>query len=96
MFESLHPLYDRIVIKKQIAPEKKTASGLLLPEAETVLLRATVVRVGEGRRKEDGSLIPLRVKAGDVVIVGKYAVMNSDNEYAVIKEDDVLGIEGNE
>ena len=44
---------------------------------------------------EDGTVIPLEVKAGDRVLFGKYSgteIKLEDQEYLILKEDEILGI----
>ncbi|HEX15828.1 MAG TPA: co-chaperone GroES, partial [Deltaproteobacteria bacterium] len=58
-------------------------------------MEGKVVAVGKGRVKEDGTVIPLEVKAGDRVIFSKYAgteIKIDGKEYLIMREDDILGI----
>jgi len=51
--------------------------------------------VGNGRVNEDGKKISLDVKAGDKILFGKYSgseVKIDEEEYLIMKEDDVLAI----
>src|SRR5215212_6130780 len=69
---TLRPLADRVVAKA-VAREEMTKSGIMLPDtAKEKPMRATVVAVGEGRRAEDGTRIPLDVQAGDQILFAKY------------------------
>jgi chaperonin GroES len=50
---------------------------------------------GEGARKDSGELIPMAVKANDVVLFGKWSgteVTVEGEELLIMKESDVLGI----
>jgi len=54
-----------------------------------------VVAVGPGRRDDKGELIPMEVKAGDLVLFGKYAgqtIKVDGEELLVMREDDVMGV----
>ena len=54
-----------------------------------------MIAVGDGRRDEKGNKIPLEVKKGDIILFGKYAgseIKIIDDEYLIIREDDILGI----
>jgi chaperonin GroES len=54
-----------------------------------------VIAVGPGARTEDGKLIPLDVKAGDVVLFGKWSgteVKIEGEELLIMKESDIMGI----
>jgi chaperonin GroES len=89
------PLYDRILVER-VESEEKTKGGIILPDtAKEKPQQGKVIAVGQGRRLEDGKLIPLEVKAGDTILFGKYAgseIKIEGNEYLIMKEDDVLGL----
>jgi chaperonin GroES len=54
-----------------------------------------VIAVGQGKRNDDGKLIPLDVKAGDRILFGKYSgsdIKIDGQEYMIMREDEVLGI----
>jgi chaperonin GroES len=60
-------------------------------------MTAEVIAVGSGRTLKDGKKVPLEVKVGDKVLVGKYSgseVKLDGTEYLILKEDEVLGIVG--
>ena len=80
----LQPLEDRIVVRSN-EPEEKTVSGLVIPDtAKEKPQQGEVLAVGPGRRSEHtGDLIPVDVKAGDVVVYSKYG----GTEIAVDGED---------
>lgn len=89
------PLGDRILIK-QVEAEEKTAGGIVIPDtAKEKPQQAEVVAVGEGKKKKDGSVIPLSVKEGDRVLYGKYSgteISIEGEDYLIVKEEDILGI----
>ena len=92
---NIRPLYDRIVVKR-IDEDEKTASGLIIPDsAKEKPQQGEVVAVGQGKRNDDGKLIPLDVKAGDRILFGKYSgsdIKNDDNEYLIMRENEVLNV----
>ena len=92
---NITPLRDHIVAKR-IEEQEKKVGGIIVPDtAKEKPLTAEVVAVGSGRLLDDGNKIPLEVKAGDTILVGKYAgseIKLDDIEYVVLREDDVLGI----
>ena len=92
----IRPLYDRIVVKRLEAGDEKTASGLIIPDsAKEKPQEGEVVAVGQGKRNDDGKLIPLDVKAGDRILFGKYSgsdIKVDGNEYMIMREDEVLGV----
>ena len=76
--------------------ETVTTSGIVIPDSATEKpMKGTVLSVGTGRITNDGNIISLEVKEGDVVLYGKYAGQNvkiENVDYLVMKEDDVLAI----
>jgi chaperonin GroES len=91
----IRPLYDRIVVKRLEAEEVKVG-GLFIPDsAKEKPQEGEVVAVGQGKRMEDGKLIPLDVKVGDRILFGKYSgsdIKIDGEEYLIMREDEVLGI----
>ena len=93
---NIRPLYDRIVVKRLENSEDKTAGGLFIPDsAKEKPQEGEVVAVGQGKRGDDGKLLPLDVKAGDRILFGKYSgsdIKMDGNEYLIMREDEVLGV----
>ena len=93
----VRPLRDRVLVKRVEEGEQKVG-GIIVPDsAKEKPQRAEVVAVGSGRTLENGTRVPLTVKAGDTVLVGKWSgteVKIDGAEYLIIKEDEILGIEG--
>jgi len=93
---NIRPLYDRIVVKRLENDTEKTASGLFIPDsAKEKPQEGEVVAVGQGKRGDDGKLLPLDVKAGDRILFGKYSgsdIKMDGNEYLIMREDEVLGV----
>ena len=91
----VRPLYDRILIERNDAPEK-TKSGLYLPSSSSEKpSQGTVIAVGAGQLKKDGELRPLQVATGDTVVFGKYAgseIKVEGKDLMILKEDEILGI----
>ena len=91
----IRPLHDRIVVKREEEKEVKKG-GLIIPDtAKEKPQEGTVIAVGHGRVTEDGKKIPLDVKARDKILFGKYSgseVKIDDEEYLIMKEEDVLAI----
>jgi chaperonin GroES len=92
---NLRPLQDRIIVKR-VEEETKTAGGLFIPEtAKEKPQRGEIVAVGNGKKTEEGKVLPLDVKVGDVVLFGKYAgteVKVDGEEYLMMREDDLLAV----
>ncbi len=92
---ALRPLHDRVIVKR-LEEEKKTASGILIPDsAAEKPLKAEVVSVGPGKRSDDGKVHAPDVKAGDIVLIGKYSgteVKVDGQDLVVLREDDIMAV----
>jgi chaperonin GroES len=92
----LKPLHDRVVVTP-LAADEKTAGGVIIPDtAKEKPSKGKVVAVGPGKTLEDGKVVALGVKTGDVVYYGKYSgteVKVAGEEFKILREEDVLGIE---
>jgi len=91
----LRPLQDRILVKR-IEEEEKTAGGIFIPDtAKEKPQMGQIISVGNGKKTEDGKVIPVDLKAGDNVLFGRYAgteVKVEGNDYLIMREDDILGV----
>jgi chaperonin GroES len=89
------PLQDRLLVRR-LEEEEKTKGGIIIPDtAKEKPVEGKVIAVGKGRVKEDGTVNPLEVKAGDKILFSKYAgtEINIDGEeHLMMREDDILGI----
>ena len=87
----LVPLGDRVVLK-QIVAEETTKSGIVLPGQSKE--KPQQAEVGPGGTV-DGKEVKMNVTVGQQVIYSKYAgtsVEIEDEEYIVVKQDDILAI----
>ena len=91
----LRPLADRVVVKP-VERDEMTKSGILLPDtAKEKPQEGEVIAVGNGKRLEDGKVVPLDVKVGDRILFGKYSgsdIKLDGDEYMIMREDEVLGV----
>jgi chaperonin GroES len=91
----IRPLYDRIVVKR-IEEQETVRGGIIIPDsAKEKPQEGEVVAVGNGKRLENGTLVPLDVKAGDRILFGKYSgsdIKLDGDEYMIMREDEVLGV----
>jgi chaperonin GroES len=91
------PLADRILVRRT-AEEEVKKGGIIIPDtAKEKPQQAEVIAVGPGDVGEDGKRIPMEVKKGDRILIGKYAgteVKIDGKEYIIMREDDVLAIIG--
>ena len=91
----IRPLQDRLIVQR-LDEQEKTAGGLFIPDsAKEKPQQGKVVSVGKGKVREDGTIQPLDVKAGDKILFGKYSgteIKIEAEEYLIMREDDVLGV----
>src|SRR3989304_2336454 len=91
----IRPLHDRIIVKR-LEEERKTASGIVIPDtAAEKPDQGEVKAVGKGKKTDEGKVLPLDVKVGDRVLFGKYSgqtVKVEGEELLVMREEDVMGV----
>ena len=89
------PLHDRVLIEV-LDGEEKTSGGIIIPDtAKEKPQEGKVVAIGSGTRTDDGKIIPMDVKVGDLVLFGKWSgteVKIDGKEYSIMKESDIMGI----
>jgi len=93
---TIKPLSDHILIEP-VKEEEKTKGGIFLPETaeKEKSEQGKVIAVGSGKKTNDGKIIPLSVKAGDIVLFTKYGpneIKIDGKEYLIAKEEDILAI----
>jgi chaperonin GroES len=92
----LRPLHDRVLVKRIEEEEEETRGGIVVPDtAKEKPQEGEVIAVGDGKVLESGEKLKMAVKRGDRVLFGKYSgteVKLDDEEYLIMREDDVLGI----
>jgi chaperonin GroES len=86
----IHPLYDRVVVKRVEDKDAAMQSGLFIPDsAKEKPQQGEVVAIGKGKRMEDGTLVALDVQAGDRILFGKYSgndIKLDGEEYMIMRE----------
>ena len=91
----IRPLQDRIIVKR-LEGEEKTKGGIIIPDsAKEKPMEGKVIAVGPGKLNEKGTRVAPEVKAGDLVLFGKYAgteIKIENEEHLILREDDILGI----
>jgi chaperonin GroES len=89
----IHPLYDRVLLKR-LEDKEVRKSGIIIPDtAKEKPQEALVIAVGKGKVNEDGKVVPLEVKAGDKVLIGKYSgteVTVDGVEHLILREEEIL------
>ena len=92
---SIRPLHDRVLIKR-IEEQETVRGGIIIPDtAKEKSQEGEVVAVGAGKILDNGSVLPLAVKAGDRILFGKYSgaeVTIANQEYLILREDEIIGV----
>lgn len=97
--QPVQPLADRVLVRREDAPEKKSASGILLPEnmQKEKSKIGTVLAVGPGRMNDAGECIAMTVSIGDRVVFNagwdnEVAMGDDDTDHFLVRESDILAI----
>ena len=87
------PLHDRVLLRR-LEEKEVVKGGIIIPDtAKEKPQEAEVIAVGKGRISEDGKVIPLDVKKGDRVLIGKFSgteVTFEDVEHVIVREEEIL------
>ena len=91
----IRPLHDRVIVKR-LEEERKTASGIVIPDAAAEKPdQGQIIAVGKGKILDNGEVRTLDVKVGDRVLFGKYSgqtVKVDGEELLVMREEDIMGV----
>jgi chaperonin GroES len=91
----IRPLHDRIIVQRLEEGEQKIG-GIIIPDsAKEKPQQGKVIAVGNGKINDEGTRVPLDVKAGDLILFGKYTsqeVKLDGEDYLIMREDEVLAI----
>ena len=91
----LRPLGNRILVRR-LESEETLKGGIILPDsAKKKQEQAEVIAIGTGKKDNQGKLIPIPVKMGDIVLIEKYSgqeVTLNDQEYVIVRSDDLIAI----
>jgi chaperonin GroES len=92
---SFQPLHDRVLVRR-VEEQERTTGGIVIPDtAKEKPQRGVVLAAGTGRRLDNGTLVPLDVRAGDQILFGKFAgtdVVVGGEDLLVVKENEILGV----
>ena len=95
MAVKVRPLHDRIIVERIEEGEQKVG-GIIIPDtAKEKPQQGKVIAAGKGKIKDDGTVTPLDVKAGDTVLFGKYSgqeIKLDGDEFLIMREDEILGV----
>ncbi|TET44225.1 co-chaperone GroES [candidate division TA06 bacterium] len=91
----IRPLADRVLVRR-IEEKEVKKGGIIIPDTvKEKPQQGEVIAAGAGRIDDKGKRIAMEVKKGDKILFGKYAgseVKMGDEEYIIMREDDILGI----
>ena len=89
------PLHDRVVVRR-IDEDEKSAGGIIIPDtAKEKPSQGEIIAVGPGARNDQGEITPLDVKAGDLVLFGKWSgteVSLDGEDLLIMNESDIMGV----
>jgi chaperonin GroES len=92
---NVRPLHDRIIVQRIEEAEQKIG-GIIIPDtAKEKPQQGKVIAAGAGKVKDDGKRVALDVKAGDLILFGKYSgqeIKLDGEEYLIMREDEVLAV----
>ncbi len=95
MAVKVRPLHDRLIVER-IEETEQMVGGIIIPDtAKEKPQQGKVIAVGKGKVKDDGTVTPLDVEAGDKVLFGKYSgqeIKLDGDEYLIMREDEILGV----
>jgi len=95
MSMNVRPLHDRIIVQRIEEGEQKIG-GIIIPDtAKEKPQQGKVIAAGAGKVKDDGKRVALDVKAGDLILFGKYSgqeIKLDGDEFLIMREDEVLAV----
>ena len=92
---NVRPLHDRIIVLRIDEGEQKVG-GIIIPDtAKEKPQQGKVIAAGKGKIKDDGKVVPMDVKKGDLILFGKYSgqeIKLDGEEYLIMREEEVLAV----
>ena len=92
---NLRPLHDRIIVRR-LEESEQHIGGIIIPDtAKEKPQQGKVLAAGNGKTNDAGKRVPLDVRAGDLILFGKYSgqeIKLEGDEYLIMKEEDVLAV----
>jgi chaperonin GroES len=96
MSVKFRPLHDRIIVERLEESEEQVVGSIIIPDtAKEKPQQGKIIAAGKGKVREDGSVTPLDVQAGDTVLFGKYSgqeIKLDGTEFLIMREDEILGV----
>lgn len=91
MSDTLIPLGDRVIVKRDEAVSKTKGGIILVNESQEKPREGIVITVGPGRITEHGDLIPMAVEKGQRIMFAKW-MEYGHKENVIVRESDIIGI----
>jgi chaperonin GroES len=92
---NVRPLHDRLIVSRIEEGEQKIG-GIIVPDsAKEKPMQGKVISAGNGKSNDEGKRIALDVKAGDLILFGKYSgqeIKLDGEEFLIMREDEVLAV----
>ncbi len=93
---NIKPLSDHILIEP-IKASEKTETGIFLPDTvdKEKSEQGIIIAVGNGKKTDDGKIVPVSVMPGQKVLFMKYGpseIKVDGKEYLIASESDILAI----
>jgi chaperonin GroES len=89
------PLGNRVLLRR-LEQEQKLKGNIIVPDsAKKKQEQAEVIAIGPGKKDKTGTLIPMPVQIGNIVLIEKYSgqeITLNDEEYVIVRADDLLAI----
>ena len=93
---NIKPLGDKVLVKPDDVSESKTTGGIIIPDtAKEKPQKGKIAAVGPGRTDENGKIIKINVKVGDMVLYSKYGGNELEYEgeqYLIMSESDIYAV----
>jgi chaperonin GroES len=92
---TVRPLHDRVLLRR-LEEKEVVKGGIIIPDtAKEKPQEAEVIAVGPGKLDDNGKRLPVDVKKGDRILIGKYSgseIKIGDDEFVIVREDEILGV----
>ena len=92
---NIRPLHDRVIVQRLDEGEQRVG-GIIIPDsAKEKPQQGKVIAAGAGKIRDDGERQTPDVKAGDLILFGKYSgqeIKVDGEDYLIMREEDVLGV----
>jgi len=92
---NVRPLHDRVLLRR-LEEKEVVKGGIIIPDtAKEKPQEAEVIAVGPGKLDDNGKRMPIDVKKGDRILIGKYSgsdIKIDDDEFVIVREDEILGV----